>query len=459
MHKHTDGSSTGAGLDLSNNESVTIGGLQRVRPRDDAVVDLGSVTKRFRTLHYQTLEPAVPQGFQGRIGPQGGGAGTEGPMGPQGMFGAQGLFGAQGPVGTAGANGTNGTNGADGKVGAQGSAGADGTNGTDGKVGAQGSAGTNGTGGTLGPQGAVGPTGGTGGTGPVGAQGPAGWQGAVGNAGAPGGLGAQGPMGSQGAISAIGPQGTAGATGATGATGTFANPSTTNLDMGTHAISNVTTLNAKTADNLVTGPTSATSGHLVQFSGTTGRVLASAGASLSSYLPLTGGTLTGDLTMGNNRVHALSLDINSPWSLFTYIGGAGIGVAYTANIAKLVDVGTSTILLNPAAFQSIYSQAATTSKITFNGAISFIRAKVDFSILQNASAQTFTYWISVNGSLTPVAERYLNFTTSSVVGYVPLSVTRCFLANPGDTIQLAAKYTATGNVNMFECVYDVQVIN
>src|SRR2546423_12088505 len=40
-----------------------------------------------------------------------------------------------------------------------------------------------------------------------------------------------------------------------------------------------------------------TSGHLVQFSGTGGRLITTAGAALSAYLPLAGGMMSGALAM------------------------------------------------------------------------------------------------------------------------------------------------------------------
>ncbi len=46
-----------------------------------------------------------------------------------------------------------------------------------------------------------------------------------------------------------------------------------------------------------------TSGHLVQFSGTTGRLIVSAGAALSAYLPLAGGTMSGNINMASGQIN------------------------------------------------------------------------------------------------------------------------------------------------------------
>ena len=64
-----------------------------------------------------------------------------------------------------------------------------------------------------------------------------------------------------------------------------------------------------------------TSGNVVTFSGTSGRVIQDSGKALSAYLPLAGGTMSGNIAMGNNSVTGL----------------AGL----TPNGASVDDVGTS----------------------------------------------------------------------------------------------------------------------
>ena len=40
-------------------DSVTVSALKRIRPTEDNDVDLGSPTKRFKTIHYTSLNPSI----------------------------------------------------------------------------------------------------------------------------------------------------------------------------------------------------------------------------------------------------------------------------------------------------------------------------------------------------------------------------------------------------------------
>lgn len=70
------------------------------------------------------------------------------------------------------------------------------------------------------------------------------------------------------------------------------------LAEGAFADGDKTKLDGIAAGADVVGPASATSGNVVIFNGTTGKLLSDSGASLSNYLPLTGGTLTGSIGVG-----------------------------------------------------------------------------------------------------------------------------------------------------------------
>ena len=190
--------------------------------------------------------PAGPQGAQGVPGPAGatGPQGAVGPQGPQGLTGATGAIGPQGPQGVPGPTGPQGDTGATGATGA---------------TGPQGPQGLTGPAGAIGPQGPQGPTG------PAGAIGPQGPQGVPGPAGDTGATGPQGPQGVAGPIGATGPQGPQGPQGLTGATG----------PQGPQ------------------GPAGTTS-----WSGLTGVPAGFADGTDDIGLPLTGGTLTGDLAVG-----------------------------------------------------------------------------------------------------------------------------------------------------------------
>ena len=70
--RKTDGSSAQAsGMELQNDECVTLSSVQRIRKKNNEV-DLGSASKRFKTLYYTQLDPIIsssnlagPQGFYG----------------------------------------------------------------------------------------------------------------------------------------------------------------------------------------------------------------------------------------------------------------------------------------------------------------------------------------------------------------------------------------------------------
>ena len=135
----------------------------------------------------------------------------------------------------------------------------------------------------------TGPMGATGAQGPAGAtgaQGPAGATGAQGPKGDPGTAGAQGPKGDTGATGAQGPQGNPGATGNTGAQGAQGNPGATGAQgpAGPGVVSGGTTGQVLTK----TSATDFATNWQTPFSQTQANTL---------YLALTGGTLTGPLTL------------------------------------------------------------------------------------------------------------------------------------------------------------------
>lgn len=217
-----------------------------------------------------TIGPQGPQGVPGPTGPQGdtGATGATGPQGPQGLTGPAGAIGPQGPqglTGPAGAIGPQGPQGVPGPAGDTGATGAQGPQGVPGPTGATGPQGAQGLTGATGAQGPQGPTGLTGATGATGPQGPIGFTGPKGDTGATGATGPQGPQGVAGPIGATGPQGPQGPQGLTGATG----------PQGPQ------------------GPAGTTS-----WSGLTGVPAGFADGTDDIGLPLTGGTLTGDLAVG-----------------------------------------------------------------------------------------------------------------------------------------------------------------
>lgn len=184
----------------------------------------------------------------------------EGPVGPPGPVGPQGPQGVQGPLGAEGPQGVPGADGLQGQQGVKGDKGEKGDTGNTGPQGPQGVQGVQGVKGDTGAKGDKGDTGNTGATGP------------------------EGPVGPQG------PQGVKGDTGATGPAGGLGEAPT---DGKTYGRKNSAWVDV-TAE-LLTG----------------------------KYLPLTGGTLSGDLTISKAGAHVTLLLEKTPGF---YAGLAG-GVA------------------------------------------------------------------------------------------------------------------------------------
>lgn len=140
-----------------------------------------------------------------------------GPLrGPEGPQGPQGVQGIQGPQGDPGPEGPQGLQGEKGDTGAQGPQGIQGPEGPAGPEGPQGQKGDTGATGPQGPQGEKGDTGEQGPEGPQGIQGVQGPTGPQGPQGEKGDIGETGPQGEKGDKGDTGPQGPAGADGSPG---------------------------------------------------------------------------------------------------------------------------------------------------------------------------------------------------------------------------------------------------
>ena len=227
-----------------------------------------------------------PKGDKGEQGPRGytGAQGVPGQAGPKGEQGPQGIQGIQGPIGPKGDKGDpfvysdftaeqlEGLRGPQGPIGLTGPKGDTGPIGPQGPQGIQGPKGDTGERGPIGPQGIQGVKGDTGATGPQGPQGeigPKGDQGIQGIQGPKGDTGPQGPKGATGATGATGPKGDTGAQGPQGIQGPQG-PQGPKGDKG--------------------DPTKIKVNETEYVSDSSGMI------TLPSFLPLTGGTLTGNLT-------------------------------------------------------------------------------------------------------------------------------------------------------------------
>jgi Chaperone of endosialidase len=147
----------------------TQGMIAPLNPFVDSQGMLTGVSFRFLFDNFYRLNQLEASGGTGTPGPPGP-AGPVGPSGPQGATGAQGPPGADstvpGPAGATGATGATGSQGPKGDTGLTGATGPQGPQGNPGTPGATGGTGPQGPTGTTGATGPTGPTGATGATGP-----------------------------------------------------------------------------------------------------------------------------------------------------------------------------------------------------------------------------------------------------------------------------------------------------
>jgi hypothetical protein len=211
-------------INLTINETVTELNLA-VNAEGEIQLAVENIQRIALSVNENTTIIEGVQGEAGAVGPQG-------PAGPQGERGLQGIQGVQGPAGPAGQNGADG---------AQGIQGPQGLKGDTGNTGAQGPQGVQGV---AGPQGPKGDKGDTGDTGPAGPQGATGATGATGAQGPIGLTGPQGPQGEQGIQGIQGPQGAQGVAGSNNWADITNKPSTFDPSSHTHAIADVTGLQA-----------------------------------------------------------------------------------------------------------------------------------------------------------------------------------------------------------------------
>lgn len=324
------------------------------------------------------------QGATGATGPKGdsitGPVGATGPQGKQGATGATGPGGGTGATGPKGATGVTGATGATGQKGATGTAGASsewfvgtGVTGTSTTATIFSSSGVSSATvgdmylntstynvyrcetagaasaakwkyvcnikGATGNQGATGATGPKGATG-VGAQGNQGATGATGPKGATGVTGATGPKGATG-VGTQGPQGATGLKGATGVTGATGPKGATGASGG----------KGNQGATGATGPTGATG--VVDYS------------RLNSYLALAGGTMTGEIAIGQGDGKGIQLGTN----------GRINATASGTNSATVCGISGSLALLGHSSFATTIRGSAT--RPTYNGSDMALKSDVD----------------------------------------------------------------------------------
>jgi hypothetical protein len=216
----------------------------------------------------------------------------------------------------------------------------------------------------------------------------------------------------------------------------------------------------KLAVNLVTDVGTGAPGNVTTYTGN--RVIHDSGIALSAllttaiasstYMPLAGGTFSGNVAMGANAITSTgSITCNNiqPTNAPCFSGYAQgpFIVGYTANTPKLINTGTLTSLMDPLSY---FAPTAITGEVKYVGPITrYFKIDILFNVLGNASLNTFQGWVAKGGSTTPVAPQFINFTTATPAGYLPFQVSNIYQLAQNNVIQLAGQYSATTNVNIF----------
>lgn len=249
-------------------------------------------------------------------------------------------------------------------------------------IGPTGSTGSTGVTGATGNTGNTGNTGASGATGNTGSVGITGNTGNTGNTGATGNTGNVGPTGNTGAT---GNTGNTGNTGATGVTGTFANPSTTNLNMGGFNITNTNSISC--------------------------------------------------VTLIQTQPSSISI-----WSSNT------VGISFTANTARLIPITGFTQTVNP---NSDFSFNSSTGLITYTGSTTrYFQVSILFSYQALGIASNFTSFISKNGGLTiPNMRTFVSFLLLGQTNYFTSNLFDTIQLATNDTIQLGGLLTSSSTVN------------
>ncbi len=256
--------------------------------------------------------PRGPQGVQGPQGPQG----EVGPQGPQGERGVQGPIGLTGPAGPKGDKGDTGAAGPTGLTGPQGPKGDAGAEGPQGPQGEQGIQGPIGLTGPQGPKGEKGDTGAAGAKGDTGAKGAQGIQGLPGEQGPKGDQGIQGPKGDKGDTGPQGPQGLKGDPGVQGPQG----------EQGPQGVQGAA---GPKGDTGAAGKSAYQQAVDAGYTGTEAAFYAAL-VSLKDgpFLPLSGGTMAGDLKLAESAVLELGQSyISSDSGILSLCPGSEIDAA------------------------------------------------------------------------------------------------------------------------------------
>jgi len=241
-----------------------------------------------------------------------------------------------------------------------------------------------------GPQGPAGPTGPAGAdstvVGPTGATGPAGPTGPTGaDSTVAGPTGATGPQGATGPTGPAGADGSDGADGADGASYTHPNHSgeVTSIGDGATVIAD----NVVDEANLKVSNTPTDGYVLTAQSGNTGGLTWAAAAATGSYLPLSGGTLTGNVNFGDNDKAIFG-------------AGSDLQIYHNGSASYITDAGSGDLVIGADTFTYIANSAGNKTAATFNasGAVT-LRHNNDPKLATTSTGINVTGNIAVSGTV------------------------------------------------------------
>jgi hypothetical protein len=283
-----------------------------------------------------------------------------------------------------------------------------------------------------------------------------------------GATGATGPTGATGATGGTGPTGPTGPTGATGADSTVAGPT------GPTGATGPTGPTGATGTGDVVGPASAVDSNLAAFDTTTGKLIKDSGvsaATFGNYLPLTGGTLTGDLTIGSETT-GRNLTVNgtlgaeaftdftvaSTWTLTT--GWASTNDGGTQLNHNAAGTGTATFLKNAPTTALLYKvtltiNASVTGGVSVNygnnGGASFNPATgtpVTYTSYHKASSASnliFTPVTTARFVITAISIKPVTAGEITAIGDIQMAGR---LINPADTSTAGLQISTNGAITI-----------
>jgi hypothetical protein len=239
-------------------------------------------------------------------------------------------------------------------------------------------------------------------------------------------------------------------------------------------------------DDIVSGPASSVANRVAVFSGTTGKILADGGTTLSQYLLLSGGTMSGAILMGANNVtgatsvlttnvdanSAVTLNLGTATASAVTLGKAGGTNTLTGNTtmsqayaywvfsSSTVTSYTSGTRLaltfaNSSIFTNEFTLSTVTGIMTYTGTRTrLVRISANISLKLPSSGSSMTHWVSKNPAspaAAPTQSRVvMDLSALNYSAVVPIAWSDMISVSTNDTLQLCGLVDFTGSVTYRE---------